>query len=282
MIDLLHAAARLALAAPHFFLELRASTLLCVALVAAFAQRHRDRCRQRGKQEVGDLAGRTHVAPLPFRDEGVGRAIQRRRPILVDRAERTQELDARAEVGPHGIEDAHDREVLRERRAPLRNVVAGRDQIDQCHARPPGPAQHFHLGFVLPPVRPAAVDDIQNAGALDDGFQELALVLKARIVLVRLRELRDHGCALAGAAVVRLEPRERLARALKTRRVDELVEHLAVEPHRIGTRVRRRSGVRRDRDRVILGERRDDAALAFVGMADDREARPGHAVPVST
>jgi hypothetical protein len=30
--------------------------------------------------------------------------------------------------------------------------------------------------------------------------------------------------------------------------------------------------MRRDRDGVVLGERRDDAALAFVRMADDGEA----------
>ena len=37
--------------------------------------------------------------------------------------------------------------------------------------------------------------------------------------------------------------------------------------------MRRRAGMRRDRDGVVLGERRDDAALALVRVADDREAR---------
>ena len=70
----------------------------------------------------------------------------------------------------------------------------------------------------------------------DDRRQELALVVKARVVLVRCDELRDDGRALTGAAIVRFEPGERLARALKARRVDELVEHLAVEAHRVGER----------------------------------------------
>src|SRR5690606_28447551 len=82
--------------------------------------------------------------------------------------------------------------------------------------------------------------------------------------------------------LVPLEPAEHLACALKARRVDELVQDLAVEPHRIRSRARRRAGLRRDRDVVVLGERRDDAALAFVRMADDREDRMTHAAPVST
>ena len=67
----------------------------------------------------------------------------------------------------------------------------------------PGPAQHLHLGFVLPSIRAAAVDDVQNAGAVDDRLQQLALVVKALIGSVRLHELAHDGRARARAAVVR-------------------------------------------------------------------------------
>ncbi len=254
---------------------------LRLAFRAAVRERHGHRRSQRGDQEIRDLGGGTVRAPLAVRDERVGRVVQRSGPTLVDRAERAQELDPFAEVRAHGVEHAHDREILPERRAPLLDMIAGRDHVDQRHSRPAGPAQDFHVGFVLATVRAAAVDDIENPRALDDRREQLALVVKARIARVRLQELRDDGPACARAAVVRFEPCECFARALKAGRVDELVQNLAVESHRVRARLRGRARVRRDGDRIVLGERSDDAALALVWMADDRETRPIHAAPVS-
>ena len=98
---------------------------------------------------------------------------------------------------------------------------------------------------------------------------------------MRLQELRDDGPTRARAAVVRFEPCECFARALKAGRVDELVENLAVESHRVRARLSGRAGVRRDRDGIVLGKRSDDAALTLVWMAYDCETRPIHAAPVS-
>ena len=109
------------------------------------------------------------------------------------------------------------------------------------------------------------------------GFRSSHSSEKARVGRMRGDELAHDGRACAGTAVVRLEPRERLARTLESGRVDELVQRLAVEPHRIRARLRRGAGVRRDRDRIVLGQRGHDAALALVRMPDDREARHAHA-----
>src|SRR5690606_21679694 len=211
-----------------------------------------------------DLLGRALLAPLALGDERRGRALELRGPPLVDRAEGSEQLDALAEIRAHRVEDADDREVLAERGAPLLDVVAAADHVDQRHPRPAGPAQDLHLRFVLASVWTAAIDDVEDARAVRDRPQQLALVAKAWIVGVGRQELADDGRALAGAAVVRLEPGERLARTLEARRVDQLVERLAVEPERIDARVHGRAGMRRDRDRLVLGQRRDDAALAFV------------------
>src|SRR5690606_30893897 len=106
--------------------------------------------------------------------------------------------------------------------------------------------------------------------------------METGIVRVLSQEIPNDLGAPAGASIVGLEPREDLARPLKAGRVDQLVEDLAVEPHRIRARPRRRTGLGRDLDGVVLGERRDDAALAFVRVADDRESRMTHADAVST
>src|SRR5690606_31152477 len=147
---------------------------------------------------------------------------------------------------------------------------------------PTRPTQDFHLRLVLPAVRAAAVDDVQDSRAVHDRRQELALVVKATIVGVLAEKLADDVGTSAGAAIVTLEPFEHLARALKARRVDELVQDLAVETHRIRPSPRRRAGLGRDRDGIVLRERRDDAALALVRVADDREFRVTHADAVST
>ena len=54
-------------------------------------------------------------------------------------------------------------------------------------------------------------------------------------------------------------------------------DDVAISPHPGTTTQARSYPMRRDRDVVILGERRDDAALALVRMPDDSEARHAHA-----
>src|SRR5690606_8570288 len=174
----------------------------------AVAERQRDGCGQRIDEQRGDLFGRAALAPLALGEQRARGALELRRPALVDRAERAQQLDTLREVGPDRVEHAHDREVLPERRAPLLDVVAAADHVDQRHARPPGPAKDLHLRLVLPAIRPAAVDDVEDTCAFHDRPEQLALVAKARIAGVTVEELLHDLGPRAGAAVVRIEPRE--------------------------------------------------------------------------
>ncbi len=106
--------------------------------------------------------------------------------------------------------------------------------------------------------------------------------MEAWVVGVGAEELADDLRASTGAAIVTFEPAECLAGALKARRIDEGVQRLAVEPHRIGACAGRGARLRGDRDVVVLRKRRDDTALAFVWMTDNGENRMTHAAPVST
>src|SRR5690606_41919864 len=104
------------------------------------------------------------------------------------------------------------------------------------------PAQVLHFGLVLRAVRPAAVVDIEDAGGVHDRRQQLALVMEAWVLRVHAQELAADLGPPAGAAIVALEPAEHLPGALEAGRVDELVQDLAVDPHRTGAASGCRSG----------------------------------------
>ena len=233
VIDLLHRAPRRLFAAANGLAQPRSRGCFDGRVGAFVRQRRRFAGRQHRDQQVRDFRGGAQPASVAFCRERIGGLVQSRRPGLVDGAERPQQIDAAREVGVHRVEHAHDREILRQRGPPRVDVIAGANQVDQRHARPSGPAQYLHLRFVLASVGAAAVDHVKDAGAVQNGPQQFAFVVEAFVAAVLRDEFAYHIGARTGATIVRVQPRQHLTRALKSRCVEQFVQRHAVEAHRV-------------------------------------------------
>ncbi len=276
VINVLYGAALLQFALTDACLELFAEAARDPGIIAAFGRRRPFLRRQHGAEQIRDFRRRTPRAGRPIAFQRCDGAFEHRAPLRVsftEFAESAQHFQASCEVRPLCIEYAHDREVLVQCAPPFLDVIARSDQVDECHARLAGPAQDLHFGFVFHAVGMRAVDDVQDARAVEDRPQQFAFVVESGIALMRGHELAHDRRPRAGAAFVFAQPGERAARSLKARCVDQFVQHLIVDAHAEAACTARRPWIRRDDDRLVFGQRRDDAALALVGVADDRKPR---------
>jgi hypothetical protein len=234
---------------------------------------------QHAGESAGDGAGGEPALPLPVVLQGADGELQRLAPLLAQLPERAQELDSLLELRHHRIEDAHHLEVLPEGGLPGSDVVGRADRIDQRHAGLAGPAKDLHLRLVFLAEGDGAVDHVEDSRALDDRTQKLALLGEHLLSAVGLDEpAHDFGMAIGGG-LVPAHPVERAAGALEAGRVHQRIQLFAVDGHREAPAAGGGAGLGADRDRVVRGQRGDDARLPLVGVTDDGEGRRAHGAP---
>src|SRR5699024_9004095 len=81
------------------------------------------------------------------------RTFQRFAPARRQLAETAQQPEVILEWRAYSVEVAHDAEILTKRRFPRGAASTFTNMVDQSQTGASGPAQYFHLGFVLAGIR---------------------------------------------------------------------------------------------------------------------------------
>ena len=227
--------------------------------------------RQGGGDQLQGLA----LAVPALVAQMVGGLLKRRFPLRGQLAETAQQAQVGVKRGVHRVEIAHDLEVLTQGGAPVRQVVARADAVDQRQAGAAGPAQDFHFRFLLAAVRHRAVHHIENAGALQYRRQQLAFVMETGVVAVLGDEGAHRVRPVRRGQAVGLQPGQHPARALEAGGVDQFVQQPVVHAQRVVAVLPGGARLQGDGDAVVLGQGGDNARLALVGVADHGETGQG-------
>ena len=134
----------------------------------------------------------------------------------------------------------------------------------------PRAAQDFHFGKVGLAQGTGAIDDVDDAGAFFNRFEELAFVLISRKGAVLFPKGVD-GLLICRAEV--FQPGQGMARVLKARRIGKFDDNPAIDNDRIIVTGSGFAGHRANRYGVVLSQGRNHGGFALVGMADNSETQ---------
>ena len=188
--------------------------------------------RQGGLDHFGNDPGGVLALATALFDERLDGGVQRLPPFLPELPETTQEFDLLVEGRLEDIDHADDPKELPERVLPGLDKAGLADRIDDGHARLTGPAKDFHFRFILGAIGGGAIDDVDDAGAIDDRLEEFAFVVEAFLGGMLADEPCNNRRARRRAGFGVFHPVEGGAGALKAGRIHQRINGPAIDPHR--------------------------------------------------
>jgi hypothetical protein len=230
-----------------------------------------------GGEEVEDDIGGFGSALVPFFFEEADGFLDNGFAIVFDFQELAEEADAFGEAGVMGVELAGEIEGFAEVLFPiLCEIGVFGEVIDEGEAGAAGPAEDFHFVEEIGAEGFGCVDDVDDAGAVEDGGEEFAFVGEFVLVAVLADELADGIDAGGGIAfgMMGFEPGEGGGGVGDAGGIDEFDEGVAVDDEGDVLGVGGFAGGGADADAGIirfLDEGGEDGGLAFVDAADDGE-----------
>ena len=175
-----------------------------------------------------------------------------------------------------GVEGTHQGKELLQGGAPLAIVAADGTPvgIEQGQARLGGPGQQGQLGLELGAEGLVSVHHIDDAGTVEDGRQQGAIVTKARVVPVRGDEFRQQPRPRGGVPGPCLAPGQHLPGALEPGGVHQFIKHRIVQQELVAVGLAGGAAHRRDGDVVVLHQGGHQARLALIRVSHHREPWP--------
>ena len=177
------------------------------------------------------------------------------------------------ERGANGVEPANNLEELAQCSLPGIAVVVRADAVDQGQAWAASPAQDGHFRFVLGTVGHGAIHYVDNAGAVQQGGQQLALIGESAVVPVLGDKGPDGVDMVRGGHTVSLQPLQGEARALEAGGVHQGVKGPAVHGQRVGLAFAGGAGLQGNGNGVVLREGGHHTGFALVRMPHHGERR---------